>query len=493
MNRRHFLGVLGCFALKGFPFAEEVLLSLERGEELFPQGVSSGEVGRDSVLLWTRLAVKAKAPLKLRVVSERGEEVFKREVTPREGGAVKVKVRGLRPSTRYAYAFSYRGEEVSGTFKTLPTKAERLRFALVTCQNYENGYFGAYGGIAEEELDFVLHLGDAIYERVYGDSIRPYQPRLPSGSPVALSLEDYRFLHRLYLSDSHYKKARALQSFFYIWDDHEFANDCAYDYEKKLYRLPKHPYDGDPVKTAYLRRAFLKAWEEHTPREVKLNLRAEPVKMARAYRSFELFPLARLILTDERSYRDLQPFYGREPKTMLGEEQKVWFKKEVLKGGTEWILWANEVLFSPIRSKGYKEMDGWNGYEREREELLRLFEKRKKVLVLSGDRHSAMLWEHPWGAEVMAPPLSSMNALDKYRRKRKRLHPQRLEEKELRENPSLKWVSHQAWGYAVVELERSGFAVSYEFCDKNFPRSPVREVFKAFYEEGKGFSAVCRT
>src|ERR687894_818052 len=43
--------------------------------------------------------------------------------------------------------------------------AERLRFATCSCAKYNAGYFNAYARIAErEELDFLLHLGDYIYE-----------------------------------------------------------------------------------------------------------------------------------------------------------------------------------------------------------------------------------------------------------------------------------------------------------------------------------------
>ncbi len=39
-----------------------------------------------------------------------------------------------------------------------------MRFAFVSCQQFEHGYYTAYRHISEEDLDLVVHLGDCIYE-----------------------------------------------------------------------------------------------------------------------------------------------------------------------------------------------------------------------------------------------------------------------------------------------------------------------------------------
>jgi len=40
----------------------------------------------------------------------------------------------------------------------------QLRFANLGCQRYEDGFFTAFGHVAREDLDFVFHYGDYIYE-----------------------------------------------------------------------------------------------------------------------------------------------------------------------------------------------------------------------------------------------------------------------------------------------------------------------------------------
>jgi len=41
---------------------------------------------------------------------------------------------------------------------------EALKFAFVSCQHYANGFYHAHKHLAEENLDFAVHLGDYIYE-----------------------------------------------------------------------------------------------------------------------------------------------------------------------------------------------------------------------------------------------------------------------------------------------------------------------------------------
>jgi alkaline phosphatase D len=82
--------------------------------------------------------------------------------------AVHVEVAGLRPDRWYWYQFKA-GSEVSprphGTMPSVGALAERLRFAVASCQKYEIGYYTAYEHMAREDLDLVVHLGDYIYEK----------------------------------------------------------------------------------------------------------------------------------------------------------------------------------------------------------------------------------------------------------------------------------------------------------------------------------------
>ena len=132
-------------------------------------------------MLWTRLAPD---PLNGGGMGHRPVEVRWRLATgpdmrrtvragtatahPRDGYAVLVNVEGLNDDTWYYYQFEIRGEHSRiGRTRTFPAPgmtAGTMRFALVSCQDYQTGYYAAYRDIATQELDFVVHVGDYIYE-----------------------------------------------------------------------------------------------------------------------------------------------------------------------------------------------------------------------------------------------------------------------------------------------------------------------------------------
>ncbi|MFC7335379.1 alkaline phosphatase D family protein [Rhodocista pekingensis] len=220
----------------------------------FPQGLASGDPMPDRVVLWTRVEAKdpaaAARPVDLTLhVSETPDfatVVVERTVAarPEHDHTVRVLVDGLRPDRVYHYRFVAPDgavPEFTGRTRTAPAPdADRtVRLAFVSCQNFEDGFYGAYRTLLKQDaaagengIDFVLHLGDQIYETV-GDSGARTIPPLPSGGGEtkwgkarnALTLEDFRYLYRVYLSDPDYREARARFPFISIWDDHEFVND----------------------------------------------------------------------------------------------------------------------------------------------------------------------------------------------------------------------------------------------------------------------------
>ena len=157
------------------------------GPATFQHGVASGDPTSGSFLIWTRVTPEADAlpgsgigsPTEVRwqVATDPG---FKRVV--RDGIArattvrdhtVKVDVRGLEPDRFYHYRFKTLGDvSETGRARTFPeakAEAESVRFGLASCANFEGGYFAAYGYLAERaDLDFVLHMGDYIYEYAPG-------------------------------------------------------------------------------------------------------------------------------------------------------------------------------------------------------------------------------------------------------------------------------------------------------------------------------------
>ena len=155
---------------------------------------------------------------------------------------------GLKPRTEYFYRFTDEhgfGSRVGRTL-TAPTAndSKPVKFAFVSCQNVTQGACNAYRRMIfedqrtapAEQLGFVMHLGDFIYEIVWYPEDRPtYYDRkvkevyrLPNGKKiqnfyVPTTLEDYRVTYRAYLQDPDLQDARARWPFVVSWDNHEFS------------------------------------------------------------------------------------------------------------------------------------------------------------------------------------------------------------------------------------------------------------------------------
>jgi len=126
----------------------------------------------------------------------------------------------------------------------LPDDPRAVNFTFVSCQDVNEGKLNAYRRMiyederapAAEQLGFVLHLGDFIYEVVeYPDEVKTrydrtiYEvARIPDGHKVGnfhipLTLEGYRAIYKGYLADPDLQDARARWPFVAMWDNHEFS------------------------------------------------------------------------------------------------------------------------------------------------------------------------------------------------------------------------------------------------------------------------------
>ena len=218
VNRRHALRKAAVLAAASFavPTGSRRVLGQPRfGDYPFKLGVASGDPLAGGFVIWTRLApdpldAAAGGGMPAEAVAVRWEvardpaffHVVRRGAAPalpERGHAVHVEVDGLEPDRWYWYRFVAGGEASpigrARTFPVLGSPKERLRFAFASCQHYGQGFFNAYAAVLEDDLDFVLHLGDYIYESDWGP--RRVRPHLPEPQ----TLDDYRRQHALYKSD----------------------------------------------------------------------------------------------------------------------------------------------------------------------------------------------------------------------------------------------------------------------------------------------------
>jgi alkaline phosphatase D len=278
LKRRDFLKLTGTFfataSLAGVPGCgdndgDDGGDDGEPGAFAFPAGVASGDPRTDKVVLWTRCvatAAGATGAIDL-VVEVSASESFDTVVVSRQVQAtaasdytVRVVVDGLAAGTWYYYRFVAGADEITGRTRTAPAADADVpvHFAWVSCQDYGAGFFGAYKQmIADdaarpeaERIQFVVHLGDFIYEsngETYhaplDDDFVPISITNADGTPrtvgdfpsgggelpagrFAKELADYRFLYNRFLSDPDLRAARARWPFIQTWDDHEFTNDA---------------------------------------------------------------------------------------------------------------------------------------------------------------------------------------------------------------------------------------------------------------------------
>ncbi len=387
------------------PFAEPVSHLYDSSLKPFYHGVASGDPLPDRVIIWTRVTPddsSARIAVKWEVSEKPDFSLLVKSdtfsTTPARDYTIKVDVEGLQPGTQYYYRFhALNRTSPTGRTKTSPTgKADSLKFAVVSCSNWEWGYFNAYARIAEKELDAVIHLGDYIYEYgvgKYGDTtigrinIPPYE---------IVSLQDYRTRHSLYRLDEGLRAMSAAHPLIAIWDDHEVANN-SYSEGAENHQPDK---EGDYMAR---KKAARQAYYEWLPiRDGETH-----------YRSFPFGELAHLIMLDERlEGRDAPPATPEEAqqqRSMLGETQLKWLMDN-LKTPSQWKVIGNQVIFSdidlrPVYPKMPRNLDAWDGYLSEKL-LIKKFildNKLNNIVFITGDTHAA------WGIEVATDVAKTYN------------------------------------------------------------------------------------
>nr|WP_315262077.1 alkaline phosphatase D family protein [uncultured Limnohabitans sp.] len=375
----------------------------------FALGVASGRPRVESVVLWTRLLFSDEDRVvgteALRVkVEVFADAALKRRVQKAEvvtddarGHSVHVHVQNLQPSTDYWYRFS-QGDALStvGHTRTAPAlnaDVRALRIALTSCQHYEQGQFIAHAEIAKQPLDFVLFMGDYIYE----SSNPQYAIRKHNGDEPK-TLPQYRERYEQYKRDPHLQAAHAAHPWVLMWDDHEVVNDYANDLDRNY---------TESQQFLLRRAAAYQAYFEHQP--LLLGPDANNPASMHLYDQLSWGKLADVWTLDCRQYRSAQacrdPVRGggrmvmqcdelNDPtRTMLGATQERWLTDSLSQSKRQWKLVAQATQISPTNvpapvGRSYWN-EAWDGYPEARKRLLQTVVDAKltNVVTLGGDVH----------------------------------------------------------------------------------------------------------
>jgi len=365
----------------------------------FQQGVASGDPKPDSVMLWTRVngsngGKAVSVQLQVSAQPDFGTLVVNSTLSalPDWDYTLRNKVTGLSAGTTYYYRFIV-GSQTSpvGRTRTAPaagTPLSQLKFAFITCQDWSVNHWAGMEELVNQDLDFVVHMGDYIYETVGAAfqtgkvESRHAKLTLPNGTATAdgtyaTTIDDYRYLYKSYRSDPRLQALHARFPVIGIWDDHEFSDDCWQDHQ--TYTATD---DAEP-RTAR-RRAANQAWFEFMPADVSFDQADTSFHNIQIYRSFTFGDLATLVMTDERLYRAdhviPEQAAGSEigsryfvpkstlastealkmtgaggaltPVSILGDTQRGWWQQQMRNASTTWKLWGNEVSLLRMQIDG---------------------------------------------------------------------------------------------------------------------------------------------
>jgi alkaline phosphatase D len=325
----------------------------------YPEGVASGDPDPHSVILWTRRPFDHgdKHVLTVEVAED---ETFHRviahapaPVSAASDWTTRVLVAGLQPSHVYYYRFTDADGNGSRVGRTrtapAPDDPRPVNFAYVSCQDVNEGRLNAYRRMIFEDeraapadqLEFVLHLGDFIYEVIEypEEALARYDriiyevARIPDGHKVGnfhipLTLEGYRAIYKGYLHDPDLQDARARWPFVAMWDNHEFswagwqsvvaagpfvipgqsikiaANQAWFEYLPARVTPPSGTLDefGPPA----VKNVKVETFDDNGLGTEPNNLIA--INSLKGYRALRWGQHLDLIVTDQHSYRSADPF-----------------------------------------------------------------------------------------------------------------------------------------------------------------------------------------
>ncbi|MGZ8997260.1 MAG: alkaline phosphatase D family protein [Allosphingosinicella sp.] len=455
----------------------------------FSLGVASGDPAPDGFVIWTRIAPEplapdggmgiGVAPVKWEVATDdRFADIVatgEAPARPELAHSVHVEVTGLQPDRPYWYRFEIQGERsIRGRARTLPLPGaapQTLRFGVAGCQHYEEGYYAAYRHLAREELAFVYHYGDYIYE-YGGDALRTsragdiIQPVRRYEGRMLFDLDDYRQRYAQTKMDVDLQRAHAAHSFLVTMDDHEVENNW----------VGNIPEDDVPPEIFQLRRAqAFQAWYEHMPVRRASLPGPHGIRIQDTVRWGNLALIHQL---DTRQFRTDQPCNDQwatpcrdvnlPNADVLGAEQEAWLARNLSQGQSRWNVLAQQVMMMsldrrtrPEEPEKYVNLDSWAGYEVARQRMLARMRGLDNVVVITGDEHQnfAGLLHHrdePVGVEFVATSVSSGGNGQDVRRGSDVI---------LANNPQLKFINDQR-GYLTCEVTNEEWRTNFMVLDR---------------------------
>lgn len=504
----------------------------------FPFGVASGDPTSKSVILWSAVVPKNSSieaiPLRLEyVLSPNGlndeaqwESLFTPTSIQTLGTFVAMRSRDFTikvdlgnealynnvqfnqgkisalPANQFVYFRFVAGEFKSriGRSKTLPSgTVGASKYAVTSCSNLPAGYFSVYEMIRKEQLDFVVHLGDYLYEYgsgQYGDGealTRKGVGRVPNPPKEMISQQDYVLRHQQYKMEADLQALHGSHPMITVWDDHEITND-AYKDGAENHNEGEGDYQERKAKAI---RAYFN-WMPLGEKFPRLANTMEPDPREVIYRDFRVGDLMDLIMLDTRIVgRDKQastpavdPARFDENRNLIGFEQRKWLSSRLYESKANnsiWTVLGQQVMFGQLNLVEVPQvkvlgqsllgnlvalnMDQWDGYVAERNRVFNLIKDVgiENFVVLTGDIHTSWaieLYENPLallggtgqrslGVELVTPSVTSPGFPDEVADAVSAAIPVA--------NPHIKYNELKTKGFVLVEMTREKMTATWKY------------------------------
>ncbi|MDZ4299049.1 MAG: alkaline phosphatase D family protein [Moraxellaceae bacterium] len=396
----------------------------------------------------------------------------------------------LPPASVIYYRFRA-GSQVSriGRARTLGVgdSVQQARFAVTSCSNFPAGLFSVYEMVSQQEdLDFVVHLGDYIYE--YGEG--QYADvaglnRIPEPPHEMISCEDYVLRHAQYKRDPQLQRLHARYPMIVVWDDHEITNDAWREGAENHTEGAEGNY---AERLGFAIRAYFN-WMPLREQFARDSITLVPDAREVIYRRIRVGSLLDMIMLDTRivgrdeqaSLPAIDPSRNDANRSLLGDQQRQWLQLKLLEAknqGATWTFLGQQVMFGQlnlvelpaVKLLGQQLLgnlvalnnDQWDGYTAERNRI-REFVKAiglQNLVVLTGDIHTSWaieLYENPFillgdrlqkpfGVEFVTPSVTSPGFPDEVADLVSTVIPVA--------NPHIKYSELKTKGYLLVDVTR---------------------------------------
>jgi myo-inositol-hexaphosphate 3-phosphohydrolase/phosphodiesterase/alkaline phosphatase D-like protein len=384
-------------------------------------GVASGDVTQDSVVLWARSTFLGDVAFEYSTSEDFSDISGTTMATVTDiTQPVKVAIEGLNPGTEYFYRVTdAAGDTETGRFETAAPLGEfaGLTFGVSGDWRGELAPYPAISNVAEKNLAFFVEHGDTIYADddspgVLDDAGNP--------KPQAETLAEFRAKHNEVYStrfgENAWADLRASTSIFATIDDHEVTNNFAggqriADDPRFLESFP----DDDPhglINDSSLYELGMQAFQEYNPiRDMFYGETGDAVTAneRQLYRYNTFGSDAATFVIDTRSFRDPELEFTdangdgfpddpvdaltrslTEERTLLGKVQLEDLKADLLNAETSGITWKFVMIPEPIQNifPGIN-LDAYEGYGKERTELLQFIDENdiSNVVFVAADVH----------------------------------------------------------------------------------------------------------